>query len=52
MLQFSQWFHVFCTGCKNAQAARWEREVEERNRPLTDEELESMLPGINDGYKV
>ena len=31
-------------------ALRWEREVEERNRPLSDEELDSMLP--SEGYKV
>jgi hypothetical protein len=29
---------------------RWEREVEERNKALTDEELDAMLPG--EGYKV
>ena len=29
---------------------RWEREVEERNRPLTDDELDAMLP--SEGYKV
>ncbi len=34
------------------QAARWEREVEERNRPLSDEELDAMLPGADQGYKV
>jgi splicing factor 3B subunit 1 len=34
------------------QAQRWEREVEERNRPLSDEELEAMLPGEGEGYKV
>ncbi len=28
---------------------RWEREVEERNRPLSDEELDAMLPA---GYRV
>ena len=32
------------------QAMRWEREVQERNRPLSDEELDSMLP--SEGYKV
>ena len=32
-----------------AQAMRWEREVEERNRPLSDEELDAMLP---QGYRV
>ena len=31
-------------------ALRWEREVEERNRPLSDVELDAMLPC--DGYKV
>ncbi|KAK9834053.1 hypothetical protein WJX81_006031 [Elliptochloris bilobata] len=31
------------------QAMRWEREVEERNRPLSDEELDAMLPP---GYRV
>jgi len=31
-------------------ALRWEREVEERNKPLSDEDLDAMLP--SDGYKV
>ena len=31
------------------QAYRWEREIDERNRPLTDEELDAMFPP---GYKV
>jgi Splicing factor 3B subunit 1. len=31
------------------QAYRWEREIDERNRPLTDDELEAMFPP---GYKV
>ena len=31
------------------QAFRWEREIDERNRPLMDEELDSMFPP---GYKV
>ena len=31
-------------------ALRWEREVEERNRQLSDEDLDAMLP--HDGYKV
>eukprot|EP00210_Caulerpa_lentillifera_P006710 g6412.t1 len=34
------------------QQARWEREIEERNRPLTDEELNSILPGEAEGYKI
>ena len=29
---------------------RWERDIEERNRPLSDEELDAMFP--QDGYKV
>ncbi|KAL5548011.1 hypothetical protein UlMin_003242 [Ulmus minor] len=29
---------------------RWERDIEERNRPLTDEELDSMFP--LEGYKI
>ncbi|CAF1106840.1 unnamed protein product, partial [Didymodactylos carnosus] len=31
------------------QAYRWEREIDERNRPLADEELDMMFPP---GYKV
>ena len=32
------------------EAFRWEKEIDERNRPLTDEELDAMFPF--DGYKV
>jgi len=35
---------------EQAQSQRWEREIEERNRPLTDEELDTMFP--SEGYKV
>lgn len=35
-----------------AQQMRWDREIEERNRPLTDEELDAILPGQAEGYKV
>lgn len=31
-------------------ALRWEKEIDERNRPWTDEEIEDLLP--SDGYKV
>jgi len=31
------------------QAYRWEREIDERNRPLADEELDAMFPP---GYKI
>ncbi|KAF8091240.1 hypothetical protein N665_0451s0052 [Sinapis alba] len=30
--------------------ARWEKDIEERNRPLSDEELDAMFP--TEGYKV
>ncbi|KAK1940007.1 Splicing factor 3B subunit 1 [Phytophthora citrophthora] len=33
-----------------AQRMRWEREIEERNRPLTDEELDALFPAT--GYKI
>lgn len=29
---------------------RWEKELEDRNRPLTDEELDAIFP--TEGYKV
>lgn len=31
------------------QAWTWQREIDERNRPLTDDDLDAMLPP---GYKV
>ncbi len=31
------------------QAWRWEKEIDERNRPWSDEELDAMFP---EGYKV
>jgi splicing factor 3B subunit 1 len=31
------------------QAQRWEKEIDERNRPLSDEELDEMMPA---GYKI
>ncbi|KAI9916453.1 hypothetical protein PsorP6_016829 [Peronosclerospora sorghi] len=33
-----------------AQRLRWEREIEERNRPMTDEELDAIFPTT--GYKI
>ncbi|GLE02670.1 hypothetical protein PINS_up011511 [Pythium insidiosum] len=33
-----------------AQRLRWEREIEERNRPLSDAELDAMFPAT--GYKI
>ena len=32
------------------QAWRWERELDERNRPLSDDELDALFP--QEGYKV
>ena len=32
------------------QAWRWEQELDERNRPLSDDELDALFP--QDGYKV
>ena len=32
------------------QAAKWEREIDDRNRPLSDEELDAILPP--EGYKT
>uniref|UniRef100_A0A7S0WT61 TOG domain-containing protein n=1 Tax=Chlamydomonas leiostraca TaxID=1034604 RepID=A0A7S0WT61_9CHLO len=34
------------------QEMRTQREMYERNKPLTDEELDSMLPGEKEGYKI
>ncbi|KAL4858600.1 Splicing factor 3B subunit 1 [Chlorella vulgaris] len=34
------------------QQAKVEREMDERNRPLSDEELDAMLPGAAEGYKI
>ena len=32
------------------QAWRWERELDERNRPMSDDELDALFP--QDGYKI
>jgi len=34
---------------EHIHAMRWEREMDERNRPFSDEELDAMLP---EGYKI
>lgn len=34
------------------QEMRTQREMFERNKPLTDEELDAILPGEKEGYKV
>lgn len=34
------------------QQLRWEKELQERNKPYTDEELDMLLPGNDDGYEI
>ncbi|XP_071445773.1 splicing factor 3B subunit 1 isoform X1 [Hetaerina americana] len=41
--------HLMTMTPEQLQAYRWEREIDERNRPLSDEELDTMFPA---GYKV
>ena len=41
--------HVMSMTPEQMQAWTWQREIDERNRPLTDEELDAMFPT---GYKV
>ena len=41
--------HLMSMTPEQLQAYTWQREIDERNRPLSDEELEAMFPP---GYKV
>ena len=41
--------HLMSMTPEQLQAFSWQREIDERNRPLSDEELEAMFPP---GYKV
>ena len=41
--------HLMSMTPEQLQAYTWQREIDERNRPLSDEELESLFPP---GYKV
>ncbi|CAG9585452.1 unnamed protein product [Danaus chrysippus] len=41
--------HIAAMTPEQLQAYRWEKEIDERNRPYTDEELDAMFPP---GYKV
>ncbi|XP_046992506.1 splicing factor 3B subunit 1 [Schistocerca americana] len=41
--------HLATMTPEQLQAYRWEREIDERNRPLSDDELDAMFPP---GYKV
>jgi splicing factor 3B subunit 1 len=31
---------------------RIERDIDERNKPMTDEELNAILPGPSDGFEI
>ena len=41
--------HLMSMTPEQLQAYTWQREIDERNRPLSDEELDSLFP---EGYKV
>ncbi|KAK7867740.1 hypothetical protein R5R35_002244 [Gryllus longicercus] len=41
--------HLATMTPEQLQAYRWEREIDERNRPLSDDELDAMFPP---GYKI
>ena len=41
--------HLMSMTPEQMQAYTWQREIDERNRPLTDDELDAMFPP---GYKV
>ncbi|XP_060636999.1 splicing factor 3B subunit 1 isoform X1 [Anolis sagrei] len=41
--------HIMSMTPEQLQAWRWEREIDERNRPLSDEELDAVFP---EGYRV
>lgn len=41
--------HLMSMTPEQLQAYRWEREIDERNRPLSDDELDALFPP---GYKV
>ena len=42
--------HLVSMTPEQLQAYRWEREIDERNRPLSDDELDALFP--KEGYKV
>ncbi|XP_037919213.1 splicing factor 3B subunit 1 isoform X2 [Hermetia illucens] len=41
--------HLAAMTPEQLQAYRWEKEIDERNRPFTDDELDAMFPA---GYKI
>lgn len=42
--------HLISMTPEQMQAYRWEKEIDDRNRPLTDDELDALMPF--EGYKV
>ena len=42
--------HLISMTPEQMQAYRWEKEIDERNKPLTDDELNTLMPF--EGYKV
>lgn len=42
--------HLISMTPEQMQAYRWEKEIDERNRPLTDDELDALMPF--EGYQV
>lgn len=34
------------------QRMRVEKDIDDRNRPFTDQELDQILPGLQDGYEI
>lgn len=42
--------HLISMTPEQMQSYRWEKEIDERNRPLTDDELDALMPF--EGYKV
>lgn len=41
--------HIMSMTPEQAQIYKWEKEIDDRNRPLTDEELDALIPP---GYKI
>uniref|UniRef100_A0A7M5US46 Splicing factor 3B subunit 1 n=3 Tax=Clytia hemisphaerica TaxID=252671 RepID=A0A7M5US46_9CNID len=42
--------HLISMTPEQMQAYRWEKEIDDRNRPLTDDELDALMPF--EGYKI
>ena len=43
---------ILTMGGDKLSKLRWEKELEERNKPFNDEELDMLLPGNDDGYEI